>query len=58
MGCWRPARLLGDGVVCGRDDAGGVGKARTRPDRQSRKDKYERADLPATAPTKVTNNTE
>lgn len=50
--------MLGDGVVCGRDDAGGVGKARTRPDRQSRKDKYERADLPATAPTKVTNNTE
>ena len=50
--------MLGDGVVCGRDDAGGVGRARTRPGRQSRRDKHERADLPATAPTKVTNNTE
>lgn len=58
VGCWRPARLLGDGVACGRDDAGGVGRTRARPGRQSRRDKYERADLPATAPAKVANDTE
>ena len=52
VGCWRPARLLGDGVACGRDDAGGVGRARARPSRQSRRDKHERADLPASPPAK------
>ena len=44
--------MLGDGVACGRDDAGGVGRARARPGRQSRKDKHERVDLPATQPAK------
>ena len=44
--------MLGDGVACGRDDAGGVGRARARPSRQSRRDKRERADLPVSPPAK------